>query len=90
MPDNPKAAGDGSPLEGLQDHVKRLADHPSGVVDLAYALTEPLSLNDEQACVACQQSLPEYVEAELNGQPVRRLFPIMARHCFRVTSVVCI
>jgi hypothetical protein len=79
MPDSSKTSRR-SPWERLQDKVERLTDRTSDIVDLAQALTQEPGQIDEQACVTCQESLPEYIEAELNGRPARRLFPQVARH----------
>lgn len=80
MSDSSKAAVARLSRKRLKDQIDRLTDHPSGLVDLGYALVGPGSPADEQVCDACQASLPEYIEAELNGEPVRRQFPDVARH----------
>lgn len=80
MSDNSQATNDKPPLKRIQEQIERLADRPSGLVDLGYALAGTLIHAHEQACDICQAALPEYIEAELNGQPVRRLFPAVARH----------
>ena len=66
--------------EQLQAQLDRLPARPSGLLELGHALASEPGPGEEQHCAACQEALPDYVEAELNGQPTRRLFPNVARH----------
>lgn len=79
MPDDLNQAGGKSPLERLREKIESLPDQPSGMIDLGRALVGSPDLVMED-CAACQDILPEYIEAELNGQPVRKLYPQAARH----------
>lgn len=80
MPESPKAAKNRSPLQHLQLQVDRLPVRPSGLLELGHALAGQSDPVTERECNPYQRALPDYVEAEVNGQPVRRLFPDMARH----------
>ncbi len=71
---------DRSPLDRLQGQIEHLPDHPSGLVELGHALAGQLGADKEEGCAACQEALPDYIEAELSGQPARRLHPDLARH----------
>ncbi|MBN1314530.1 MAG: zf-HC2 domain-containing protein [Anaerolineales bacterium] len=78
MPDDLKANQQEN-LERLRKQIERLPDQPSGLLDLGRSLVGRNFFN-ERDCDACQQALPEYIEAELNGQPLRQLYPETARH----------
>ncbi len=73
------------PLDRLQHQIHRAsnsqtnAPHTNGLIDLAHALVGP-SPTAQLDCQTYQETLPDYIEAELNGQPVRRMFPALTRH----------
>lgn len=69
-----------SSLERLQSQLDRWPDRPSGLLDLAYGILGQDATPDERACALCQETLPDYIEAELNGQPVRHLYRKLAHH----------
>ena len=71
------------PLDRLALQAKRLPDRPSGLLDLARALTDQPADPEQDTCTACREALHKYIEAELNGEPVRRLFPKLSRHLDR-------
>ena len=75
-----------SSLACLARQTKSLPDRPSGLLDLARALTDQAAAPEKEACTAYQEMLPAYIEAELNGEPVRRLYPELSRHLDRCST----
>lgn len=80
MSNSSQSARDNASLKQIQQQIDRQAGQPSGLVDLAHALAGTDAALDAQACDVWQALLPEYIEAEIKGEPARRRFPDVARH----------
>ena len=69
-----------SNLAALRARLERLGKRPSGLLALGSALIGQAEASDEQVCALHQDDLPNYIEAELNGESAQRRYPELARH----------
>lgn len=67
-------------LDLLRAQLEDLPAQRSGMLRLARVLVGDPTVAAGRECPEWQELLPDYVEAELNGQPVRRQFPDLAAH----------